>query len=181
LYNYLSQYIDKENKEGKNIINRPSQGDFGGRYKVGYNLVIRKKRKNCLAKIVTKEFSFCLVPKNLYILDSIAFMVGDDLNYLLGVLNSKIIDFYVKSYIHLYGDTGFLLSNQYVERIPIPAITSANKGIVDKIVDLVDRIIQLKNQDINNDISNLEREINELVYKLYDLTQDEIKIIEESK
>jgi len=126
---------------------------------------------------VTKQFSFCLVPADFYILDSMAFLVGKNLKYILGILNSKLIDFYVKTYVHLYSDTGFLLSNQYVERIPIPPITFQNQPIADQIVQIVDQILFAKQQNLDADISNLEQKIDQLVYKLYDLTEEEIIII----
>ena len=127
---------------------------------------------------VTKKFTFCLVQKGIYILDSMAFMVGKDLKYILGILNSKLSDFYIKTYVHMYGDTGFLLSNQYVERIPLPPITPQNQPIVQKIETLVDQILAIKNHTPDADTRQLERQIDQLVYKLYGLTEEEIKIIE---
>ncbi len=134
---------------------------------------------------VTKQFSFCLVPAGLYILDSMAFLVGENLRYILGILNSKLIDFYVKTYVHLYGDTGFLLSNQYVERIPIPPITPQTQPLADQIVQKVQEILTLTqspdfetSQEKQQKVKELEREIDQLVYKLYGLTEEEIKIIE---
>ena len=130
---------------------------------------------------VTKQFSFCLVPADFYILDSMAFLVGENLKYVLGILNSKLIDFYVKTYVHLYSDTGFLLSNQYVERIPIPQIAKENQAIANQIITLVDQILSTKKQNPEADKSKLEKEIDKLVYKLYNLTEEEIEIIEGEK
>jgi Type II restriction enzyme, methylase subunits len=133
---------------------------------------------------VTKKFSFCLVPARMYILDSMAFLVGGNLKYLLGVLNSTLVDFYVKTYVHLYGDTGFLLSNQYVERIPLPPITKETQPLADQIVQKVQEILTLTqspdfetSQEKQQKVKELEREIDQLVYKLYGLTEEEIKII----
>jgi len=183
LYKHLSQYVDKENKEGKNIINRPSQGDFWWEVQGGYNLVSEFEKEKVIYQEIVMEPSFAYDNNNFYIEATGFIMVGKDLKYILGLLNSKPVSFFFRNYYAGggLGEKGYRYKKAFLENLPIPAITSANKGIVDKIVDLVDRIILLKNQDINNDISNLEREINELVYKLYDLTQDEIKIIEKSK
>ncbi|MGC8718373.1 MAG: TaqI-like C-terminal specificity domain-containing protein, partial [bacterium] len=126
---------------------------------------------------VTKSFRFCYVPSGIYILDSMAFITGRNLKFLIGVLNSKLIDFYVKTYVHQYADTGFLLSNQYVERIFIPPITPQNQLIVPQIESLVDKILQAKQQNPDADISDFERQIDQLVYQLYGLTDEEIKII----
>ncbi len=134
---------------------------------------------------VTKKFSFCLVPARMYILDSMAFLVGGNLKYFLGILNSTLVDFYVKTYVHLYGDTGFLLSNQYVERIPIPPITPQNQPLAEQIVQKVQEILTLTqspyfetSQEKQQKVKELEREIDQLVYELYGLTEEEIKIIE---
>ncbi len=57
--------------------------------------------------------------------------------------------------------------------------TPDNELNVNKIEGLVDKIIETKRQNKNADTSQWEREIDRLVYKLYDLTEDEIKIIED--
>ncbi|MEO0297436.1 MAG: TaqI-like C-terminal specificity domain-containing protein, partial [candidate division WOR-3 bacterium] len=134
---------------------------------------------------VTQQFSFCYIPGNLYVLDSMAFLTGKHIKYLLGILNSKTVDWYVKTYIHLYADAGFLLSNQYVERIIIPPITPQNQSITNQIESIVSQILSftqsddyLSNPQKQAKVKELEREIDQLVYKLYDLTEEEIKIIE---
>jgi hypothetical protein len=45
---------------------------------------------------------------------------------------------------------------------------------------LVDQILSIKKQNPDEDTSHLEKQIDQLVYKLYDLTEEEIKIIESS-
>ncbi len=87
---------------------------------------------------ITQEPTFCLVDKNTFVLDSMAFFVSDrNLKYQMAVLNSKVIYFYVNKIVHQYGFTGFRLSNQYVEIMPIPPITPANEPIVRQIEELV--------------------------------------------
>ena len=105
-----------------------------------------------------------------------AFLIGPNLNYLVSCLNSKPIDFYIKSYVHRYSDVGFLLSNQYVERILIPKISIEHQK---PFVEIVDKILRAKAENQNADTTDLERQIDEFVYKLYELTQDEIEIIQE--
>lgn len=128
---------------------------------------------------VTQEPSFIL-EKEYILLDSMAFLTGDkkDLAYLLGFLNSKLIFYYFKNIGHLYSDKGFLLSNQYVEKFPIPKIDSTNKTLSDEIISLVEQILDSKAKDPTTDTKELESKIDFLVYKLYHLTNDEIKIIE---
>jgi len=131
---------------------------------------------------VCQQFSFILASKGLYIQDSMAFFVSNNSKYLLAVLNSKMIDFYIKTYVHQYADSGFLLSNQYVERIPIPKISELYQEpfieIVDKILAITKDSNYLQYPQKQAKVSEYEQQINKLVYKLYDLTDEEIKIIE---
>ncbi|EFS8215698.1 class I SAM-dependent DNA methyltransferase, partial [Campylobacter coli] len=129
---------------------------------------------------ITQEPSFIL-EKEYILLDSMAFMVANsknELKYLLGFLNSNLIFYYFKNIGHLYSDKGFLLSNQYVEKFPIPKINSKNQKLADELINLADDILKAKEQDKNANIQELENKINSIVYKLYNLTEEEIKIIE---
>ncbi|EIX7260928.1 Eco57I restriction-modification methylase domain-containing protein [Campylobacter coli] len=129
---------------------------------------------------ITQEPSFIL-EKEYILLDSMAFMVANsknELKYLLGFLNSSLIFYYFKNIGHLYSDKGFLLSNQYVEKFPILKIHSKNQKIADELINLVDEILKAKEQDKNANTQELENKINSLVYKLYNLTEEDIKIIE---
>ncbi|MFQ6341923.1 TaqI-like C-terminal specificity domain-containing protein, partial [Campylobacter sp. VTCC 70190] len=131
---------------------------------------------------ITQEPSFIL-ERECILLDSMAFMVANsknELKYLLGFLNSSLIFYYFKNIGHLYSDKGFLLSNQYVEKFPIPKINSKNQKTADELVNLVGAILNLKEQDKNANTQELENKINSLVYKLYNLSDDEIKLIEQN-
>ena len=60
---------------------------------------------------------------------------------------------------------------------PIPAAPPENQKPVER---LVDRILAAKQRDAGADTSAWEREIDELVYALYGLTPEEIKLMEEA-
>ncbi|ETD25179.1 hypothetical protein [Helicobacter macacae] len=64
------------------------------------------------------------------------------------------------------------------EQLPIPKLNTKNQKIADKIVNLVDKILELKAKDSQSDTTTLESQIDKLVYQLYDLDSNEIKIIE---
>ena len=73
---------------------------------------------------------------------------------------------------------GELLQLDKVQFLNIPLhIPSVEKQ--DSIADLVDQIIYSKQNNINADTSHLECEIDKLVYQLYNLTPEEIAIIEQ--
>ncbi|EMG86372.1 hypothetical protein HMPREF1397_01424 [Helicobacter pylori GAM115Ai] len=99
---------------------------------------------------------------------------------ILGVLNSKLMTyFYKKKFFptHMQGGA-FGFDTLSVETLPIPQITKSNKPAADKIIALVDKILQSKAKDPKANTQELEKEIDALVYQLYHLTDEEIKTIE---
>ncbi|MBQ6704742.1 MAG: hypothetical protein IJN19_01865 [Opitutales bacterium] len=117
---------------------------------------------------------------NAFVLDSSKFMVGNtayilttpkgreqDLMYLLGILNSRIILYYMNLICSRLDETGWRWLRQFVEILPIPQINSANaiREVVAKIT--------LENQ------KEMSEEINKHVASLYGLTPEEIDFISE--
>ncbi|GAA8676667.1 hypothetical protein HpBT339_07580 [Helicobacter pylori] len=99
---------------------------------------------------------------------------------ILGVLNSKLMTyFYKKKFFptHMQGGA-FGFDTLSVETLPIPQITKSNKPTADKITDGAKAILALKEKDPKANTLELEKEIDALVYQLYNLTDEEIKIIE---
>ncbi|WP_101003206.1 Eco57I restriction-modification methylase domain-containing protein [Helicobacter pylori] len=102
---------------------------------------------------------------------------------ILGVLNSKLMTyFYKKKFFptHMQGGA-FGFDTLSVETLPIPQITKSNKPTADKIIALVDKILKSKEKDPKANTQGLEQEIDALVYQLYHLTDEEIKIIEDGQ
>ncbi len=113
--------------------------------------------------------------------------------YLLGILNSKI-GWFLISKICTQIQGGYQLIYDYLRQIPIRKIDFNNcddKSQHGKIVGLVDRILELNKRlaetktvheksVLQRQIDATDRQIDQLVYELYDLTADEIKIVEES-
>ena len=60
----------------------------------------------------------------------------------------------------------------------IPKIDTKNKKLFDKIINKVDEIFKIKNENFNADVSEIEREIDNLVYRLYNINDNEINIVE---
>ncbi len=107
-------------------------------------------------------------------------LTGEHLRYLLGMLHSKLITFAFKTFYAGggLGESGYRYKKAFIERLPIPKITSQNQELADKIIVLVDKILQAKAKDPKANTQRLEQEIDALVYQLYNLTDEEIKIIE---
>ncbi|GAA9981630.1 hypothetical protein VN0969_00790 [Helicobacter pylori] len=102
---------------------------------------------------------------------------------ILGVLNSKLMTyFYKKKFFptHMQGGA-FGFDTLSVETLPIPQITKSNKPTAHKITDCAKAILEAKEKDPKANTKELEKEIDALVYQLYNLTDEEIKIIEEGQ
>ena len=94
-----------------------------------------------------------------------------DLKFLLGIMNSRYADVLLTNLragdYHIYPE--------HIRNIAIPEATKVQQQ---PIIDSVSQILSLKKQSPQADISALEQQIDLLVYDLYGLTEDEIKIIE---
>ncbi len=108
-------------------------------------------------------------------------LTGEHLRYLLGMLHSKLITFAFKTFYAGggLGESGYRYKKAFIERLPIPKITPQNQELAHKITDGAKQILALKEKDPKANTQQLEKEIDVLVYQLYNLTDEEIKIIED--
>ena len=117
---------------------------------------------------ITHENTFCLTKENTVILDSMAFINGakEKTYYLLAILNSSLVKFWMKKNVPEYGSSGYRFSNQFVTQIPVPL--SVGEKDLAKINGYVKEYFEGK------DTSN---SINEFVFEIFKLTEEEIKYI----
>ena len=192
-YKDIKKYIDNKVKEieengnikrrgghtinNKNFFNRSDMGD------TPYNL------RNCAyleefdkPKIVWKQTSkyqtFMLDTEGYYITVSAHMLTIKDndinkLKYILSILNSNLFKYYMLSVATNFSGVGIRWLPAFIENVPIPEASSKN---FNKIIKLVDDITELKKQDKHT--TPLEKNIDEIVYSLYGLSDEEIKIIE---
>ncbi len=137
-------------------------------------------------KALSLEPSFCYISETIYNNDKANIMtsIKNDLKYLCAFLNSKIFQFLFKQ-IGINMGSGYEYKIQFLEKIPVPPITPSNEPIVRQIESLVDKILSLTQSDdyMQNpakqaQVKEYERQIDRMVYKLYGLTEEEIKIVE---
>ncbi|MGL2458671.1 class I SAM-dependent DNA methyltransferase [Helicobacter pylori] len=110
-------------------------------------------------------------------------LTGEHLRYLLGMLHSKLITFAFKTFYAGggLGESGYRYKKAFIERLPIPKITEKNQELADKITDCAERILKAKAKDPKANTQRSEKEIDALVYQLYNLTDEEIKTIEDEQ
>jgi len=115
-----------------------------------------------------------------------------DFKYLLGILNSALVTFYYRNRLITNRRSIAQLKKVHLDELPIRTIDSSDptdKARHDQMVELVRRMLNLHKQLIKaktpqsktvlqRQIEATDRQIDELVYKLYGLTKEEIKIVE---
>ena len=120
---------------------------------------------------------FALDTKSMYPLASVFIMTGESIHFLLAVLNSKLVSWCMR-YISPTSGMGVLQwKKAYVKELPIPRISEAAQR---PFVALAKKITAAKAANPPTSTREMEAEIDKMVYALYDLTPDEIAIIESS-
>jgi hypothetical protein len=181
---YLENYVPKLNQTGESFINQLGIKDstrkktnnkwFETQDTTSYAIEFIKP-KIIFSEIVS-EPQFYYDEENYYPEATVFFISGENLKYLTALLNSKAVTFLFKTFYmggELVGKIRY--KKAFLENVPLPIPTLKNEM---HIVKLVDQILSIKKQNPQADTTALETEIDQLVYKLYDLTEEEIKIIE---
>ncbi len=109
-----------------------------------------------------------------YYCDKTTFIItGNNIKFLLAILNSKVGNYLIREYVTKLDTGGYMMQKVFIEEIPIMPIFG-NENLSSK----VDEILAIKNENPSADTADLEAQIDQLVYELYDLTPEEIEIIE---
>ncbi len=161
------------------IVTRCDQGDTPYHLRNCAYLEDFEKEKIVWAEM-TDESRFIYDNKGFYTNQTCYFIARDD-KYLFAILNSKVTYFFMRQMASNLGEGAFRWIKQFIERLPIPKITPQNQELADKITDCAKQILALKEKDPKANTQELEKEIDALVYQLYNLTDEEIKIIEEGQ
>ena len=114
--------------------------------------------------------AFAYANNEIFMLNTAYFMVGDPFNlkYVLGILNSKLGKFIVKSTVTPLQKRQYRLFRQFVELFPIPTPTKEQQS---KVVAIIDEILISKNQ--SNEVRKMEEQINQIVHDICNLDDSE--------
>ncbi len=178
LKTYLSQFRPRIDQSGEKDCRKKTNNQwFETQDTIAYHEEFEKE-KIVYPCIMAKEPCFVYEEKGFYAPAPANIVTGDkmEIKYITALLNSKCIYFAMRKFYMGGGIEGELKTNN-LEKIPIPKITEKNQKLAHKITDGVKQILALKEKDANT--QKLEKEIDALVYQLYNLTDEEIKIIEE--
>lgn len=150
----------------------------------------RNMAELCKKKILVPELAeanrFALADEHLFYGDTVCGITvkettKESILYILGVLNSRLIEYFFKQTTVPKANQFYIYKTMFLKKIPIRTIRfsdSTDKSKHDLIVTIVDYIINAKRANPKADTTKQEAKINQLVYGLYDLTAEEIKIVE---
>ncbi|MBX0618277.1 Eco57I restriction-modification methylase domain-containing protein [Campylobacter jejuni] len=130
---------------------------------------------------VSGEYLFSYIKEHIFFNNSLFMMTLDvfSLKYILAFMNSNCYKWLITLKTNLIQTGSYAYgAKDKIERLPIPKINSKNEKLANELINLVDEILKAKEQDKNANTQELENKINSIVYKLYNLTEEEIKIIE---
>jgi adenine-specific DNA-methyltransferase len=174
IYKHLLQFKDK-------LEPKPIQhdGDWNGRKSGTYKWYEIQdavdyfdefeKTKVMLPDISLKCEALLDESKGLYSVNT-AYIIPELTYSDLGILNSKLILFFYSNLSQTIRGGYYRFIKQYLTQIPMLKTIILN--------EIVRKVIELKKQNPSADTSDLENQIDQLVYQLYELTEEEIKIIE---
>ena len=139
------------------------------------NKTINIKEQHIIYPNVSLGNNFSLVDHA--VVDMTCFLIKTDSKFLLGLLNSKLVEYLMKLYA--VGRRGGYLEYkvQYIKKIPIKVFNKEENILFE---ELVNNILKEKSKSSSTDTTVLEKQIDEMVYKLYGLTEEEIRVVEEN-
>ena len=115
-----------------------------------------------------------------YFIEKTCFMItGSDLKMLVGLLSSTLMTFAYKQYYSgtVLGNKGYQYNKHALEKLPVVKIPASEQPA---FIALVDQILKAKAAHPDANTTDVEQEIDKRVYALYNLTQEEIAIVEET-
>jgi predicted type IV restriction endonuclease len=186
--------------KNKDILQLRERKRMRGPFWYGYvypkNLEIMSKRKILVPDIADRA-SFALDKEGQFAFTSgyaitLKREVPETDLYILGLLNSKLLDFFLKRISTTLRGGYFRYFTQYIEQLPIRTIDftdKADKRRHDRMVSLVETMLELNKKVaemkaghertvVGRQIAATDRQIDQLVYELYGLTDEEIAIVE---
>lgn len=118
----------------------------------------------------------CIVDAGIYLQKTCFMIITNQTKLFNGLLNSNLCQWYIRRKSPNLGEKGLSLTKETVHEIPISSKILSHNHCQETISDLVSKIILFKEQ--GKDTTALEKQIDNLVYKLYELTYEELKVID---
>ncbi|HUS50920.1 MAG TPA: TaqI-like C-terminal specificity domain-containing protein, partial [Candidatus Paceibacterota bacterium] len=171
LINYKNIFIKFSEKD-------PQKFKFSSLY-CSNKILIRRVSKDLICtmddnKFVVLNTLYCCIPKS-----------NHTLSYITAILNSKLISYWFKKMFVLTDKLFPYVRKSQLNFIPIKDIGQNEQkpftNLVDRILIITKDEDYLFNSEKKSKVHEYERQIDQLAYKLYGLTEEEIKIVEKEK
>jgi len=188
VYEYLKEnkYLLEKRKDSRRDLSEEGSYWYGLMRHSSFEKVAREK---ILTQALCKENEFCLDKKGLFFTGGSIYSIysiNRDISNLaiLGLLNSKLAEFYYQIICPIRQNGYRFYAGTFLKTLPIHE-KMEKEEIQNPIIQLVDQILSITKDDDYLDnpnkqakVNKLEKRIDQLVYKLYELTPEEIKIVE---
>jgi hypothetical protein len=170
IYKHLKQYEAQ-------LIERLDKGEHWSNLRNCAYLQDFSKEKIVFQEMVQNSSFYYDGKGDYFCLDTGRIITGKSLKFLTAILNSKIFFYSVKKFYGGggLGETGVRMKHTFFENFPLRDL---NKTEQKPFVNLVNKILAKKEK--NENTSDLEAQIDSLVYDLYELTEAEIKLVEKA-
>jgi type I restriction-modification system DNA methylase subunit len=193
---YLKQFKEKLMPKPKDWSGEKWQGRKPGSYKwyeiqdsIDYYLEFEKPK--IIVPDISLQGNFTMDSEGTFYCVNTAYIISNADKYLLGILNSTLITIFYKNISSTYRGGYLRFIYQYMVELPIRTIDFSNqdeKAQHDKLVSLVDNMLELqkkchevrmeRDKEIyERQIKIVDAQIDGLVYDLYGLTEEEIRVV----
>ena len=184
IYNHLETIGERIESERvgtrrKGLFNRSDQGENWWNLRAcAYYSEFEKEKVVYPETTLAANFFY---DEGQYFIEKTCFMItGSHLKILVGLLSSTLMTFIYKQYCSgtVLGNKGYQYNKHALEKLPLVKIPAAEQQF---FIILVNQILDAKRTDPDADVSELEDEIDQIVYLLYDLTPEEMAIVKEAE
>lgn len=112
-----------------------------------------------------------------YLLNGAWMMRGKNLKAILGILNSSLIHYYFRFFANSSGMGTTQWRKYAVEEFPVPDLDNVDHEVVKHLENLVDQRCRLQLKTSPQEVNELESQINQHVFELYGLNNDQIELV----
>jgi hypothetical protein len=171
---YLQSFGNRLEQSGKTDCRKKTTGKwFETQDSIAYWEEFEKPK--ILYSDITKYLWFTLDKESLFTNDRCYLITGENLEYLSSFLNSQLFRFvFAENFPELQGNSKKMLKVIF-EQIPVKQISA---DLQQPFIEKVNEILAIKKADAQADTTHLEADIDQMVYELYGLTDEEIAIVE---
>lgn len=170
LYSYLDSH--KENLLKRNKAETGIRYEWYALQRCANTYHSEFSKEKIVWKRIGSILRFAFVPNETYCLDSTCIATGEKLKFLTGFLNSRLCKYQLMEAAPKTGMGDLIISVQALDPL---LVYYPNEQEEQQIEEIVDQIIELKKQ--SKDTQDLENQIDVMVFKLYELTYEEVLVV----